>query len=89
MSLDDANDFWDVLCNGKAADNSQPIEMLRARMIDVMAASGRGTVMTAMQRAGLTIRSWNAWVTGSEIGLLRWAPQRGEKFPVLIDPNDL
>ena len=89
MSSPDADEFWDVLCTGKSAENSQPILMLRDRMIDVMAASGRGTVMTSMQRAGLTIRAWNAWVTGSEIGLLRWAPQRGEKFPTLINPNDL
>lgn len=89
FSADDANEFWDVLCTGRAAENSQPIALLRNRMVEAMAANARGTVMTPMQRAGLTIRSWNAWVTGAEIGLLRWAPQRGEKFPDLINPNDL
>jgi hypothetical protein len=78
LSEVDADEFWNVLCLGTVVENSQP-----------MAKSDRGSVMKPIQRAGLTIRAWNAWVTGSQIGLLRWAPQRGEKFPVLINPNDL
>jgi hypothetical protein len=45
--------------------------------------------MTPIYRSALTIRAWNAWVTGSELKRLRWAPQAGDKFPTLINPNDL
>jgi hypothetical protein len=84
----DADEFWDVFGTGKPAVNSQPILLLRERMIKDLSARDRGQTLKPVYRAALTIRSWNAWVTGAELGLVKWLPQRSE-FPVLINPNDL
>jgi hypothetical protein len=87
LSPDDADLFWSLLTTGKVTESSEAIAILRDRMIT--AGNNDRSRMKPMYRAAVTIRAWNAWLTNTELKKLSWSPQRGEKFPTLIDPNDL
>lgn len=87
LSPNDADLFWNLLGTGRVIENSEVIANLR----DKFQTSSKSDIaaMKKVYRAAVTIRAWNAWVTGTQLKHIKWAPQNGEKFPTLINPNDL
>lgn len=87
LSPEDADHFWLLLGNGRVTENSEVIANLRNKF--QTSSKSDKSAMKRVYRAAVTIRTWNAWVTGQQLKQISWAPQRGEKFPDLINPNDL
>ena len=87
LSPNDADLFWVLLGSGRVIENSEVIANLRDKF--QTSSKSDKTAMKRVYRAAVTVRAWNAWVTGQNLKQISWAPQRGEKFPTLINPNDL
>jgi hypothetical protein len=87
LSPSDSNYFWEVLGNGGALPGTEPILMLRERII----AEKRSVTnpITVTYAAAITIKAWNAWLVGERPKILRWSPGLGEEFPTLINPKEL
>lgn len=75
---DVAEYFADGMITGVALDSRSPILMLRERMLE---SRGSGRPLTLSMQCALMVKSWNAYITGKPMGVLRYRPQ--EEFPLL------
>ncbi len=82
----DADVFFDRLATGADLSATDPIYMLRRILISEATAQKR---MTTRHRMALTIKAWNAWITGAEMKLLKFSPggANPESFPVILGPE--
>lgn len=83
MSIDteDANYFFERLASDENHSNGEPIYMLR-RLLATSREDVRGA-RNVTYLAAVTVKAWNAYRAGEEVGQLRWRPggANPEKFP--------
>ena len=63
----------------------KPPFVLRNRLIQMGGVVGHSR--DAVFCLALTIKAWNAYVTGANISVLRWNPSQSEPFPVMLDTD--
>lgn len=75
-----ADEFMRELNDGAGLAKTNPIYLLRSRLIDLPAR----TRLDSFLVLALTIKAWNAWINKGVLGSLRWAPdgEHPEPFPV-------
>jgi hypothetical protein len=71
--------FFEGLTGGEGLRRTDPIFKLRALLISNMNQGVRGSFRKVWM-IGVTIKSWNAWLTGKEVKNLRFSVDN-EKFP--------
>lgn len=80
----EANTFFDLLTSGESLKSNDPIYMLRRCFLNDARST---TKLNVRHRLALTIKAWNAWITGAEMKLLVWRPggANPEQFPTVVD----
>ena len=78
-----ADAFFQAFATGVGLDGGHPILVLRNRML---ADRERKVGMAAAEAAALTVKAFNAWVTGRKIRTLYWRTQGedAEEFPTVV-----
>lgn len=78
---DDCRAFFGELSDGIDRAMSQPLFVLASTLLDAQARSRVN--LTHAYKAAITIKAWNAYRDGREVGLLRYKPGGAspEKFP--------
>lgn len=63
-------EFFSKMATGIDLSEGHPILSLRNRL---MAAKSTGELMSVVRVAAMTVKAWNAFVTGKQIKLLQWS----------------
>lgn len=85
IDAEGAADFWEKLATGLGLHERHPVYLLRARL--EASALSNPRKLDPSQTHALTIKAWNAYMRGDDVGVLKFT--RGgptpEAFPVLGD----
>lgn len=76
---DEAPEFFEKLQKGDMLPSSSPIYLLRSRMIADKQSKAK---LPSREVLALLVKTWNAYITGQKIKVLRWS--QDEAFPVLV-----
>jgi hypothetical protein len=81
IDQDDASEFFDRLEDGQHLQKGNPIYELRRTLTD--RTSRTNTRMNRTFTFAITVKAWNAFREGVEVGLFRWSPggAHPEAFP--------
>ncbi len=76
-----AEDFFEKLATGVGLKKEDPVRTLREKLLGAQGKQRIGQY----ECAALTIKAWNAFLTGEELGMLRFRTgKNGEKFPQIV-----
>lgn len=83
LDPDEADEFFSLLQSGEGLSAKDPILLLRQYLLQ--SAVKTNVNPSPVWVAAVTIKAWNAWVEGREIGLLRFKSHgnTAEKFPTI------
>ncbi len=73
-----AVEFFDKFSSGANLRENDPAFLLREKLIE---ARGGGYVLTQEAHLTITIKAWNAYITGRQMGILRFGKR--ESFPAI------
>ncbi len=83
--LELSEEFFEKLYKGEGLSATDPVHLLRERLLKNNSLHGRGRLQT-YDIAGLFIKAWNATRLGQRLALLRFSPHgvKKEPFPEII-----